>query len=481
MGVVKRETTPPARAAEVLAFALAIGVVNWFFPANPGFLRGVFNPYIALSFLIAVSYGKYYGFLALVYSTLIVALGLPVAVSVAAGRGFSISPAAWTDLSSSAPLTFAAAILQVYVLGIIRDSLTRRDRKAKDLLISLSRDKGLLKRQVRALREANLELEERVSRQEDSITSLYSQVQVLGSLNLNKALGAILEMTARYVGATRCSIWKHLPREKSLAFVSGKGWELGGDVATLMPDDGTIEGWVVRNGGMFSAKMLLVNDALARMDSGRNIITMPIVAGRRTWGVLNIEEMPFAKYNLYSERLLQVIMTLVAPALDRAIEFESVLRQEDINPVTGLPSFPELYAMLQLELARLSMEGGTLAVFVIELANMDDLVKECGREETLLLMKEVGNIVQEISGGPALVFHYKSEPQLAVLYPKLDSDGASHFSLNLLTRVNSMEWRAKDQRVYLEIILGFAARSGAGQSADALLEAAENLLEMQKV
>jgi GGDEF domain-containing protein len=477
---VTRTTTPSAHAAETLAFVLAIGVVNWFFPGDPGFLRGAFNPYSALSFLIAVSYGKYYGFFALGCSALVAAVGLPLAGSIASGRGLLIPAAAWAGFVSTAPLPFAAAILQVYVLGIIRDTLTRRDRKARDLLVSLSRDKGLLKRQVRALREANLELEERVSRQEDSITSLYSQVQVLGSLNLNKALGAIVDLTARYVGATRCSIWQHHPREKQLAFVCGNGWEQGAQ-ATLIPDEGTIEGWVVRNGGMFSVKMLLSNEALSRMDTGRNIITMPIVAGRRTWGVLNIEEMPFAKYNLYSERLLQVIMTLVAPALDRAIEFESVLRQEDINPVTGLPSFPQLYAMLQIELARLAVEGGTLAVLVLELANMDDLARAHGREQALLLLRDLAHLVQETSGGPALVFHYKAESQLAILYPKLDSDGASLFSLTVLAKVNSEEWKAKEERVSLEVMLGFAARSSAEQSADALLVAAENLLEMQKV
>jgi PleD family two-component response regulator len=158
-----------------------------------------------------------------------------------------------------------------------------------------------------------------------------------------------------------------------------------------------------------------------------------------------------------------------------------VLRQEDINPVTGLPSFPELYALLQLELARLSVEGGTLAVIVLELSNMDDLVAEHGREQTLLLMREVARVVQETSGGLAQVFHYKEEAQLAVLYPKLDADGASHFSLTVLGKVNSTEWKVKGERVFLEIILGFAARAGAGQSVDALLEGAVNLLEMQKV
>ena len=218
-----RDITPSAHAAEIAAFAVAVGVVNLFFPGDPGFLRGVFNPYIALSLLIAVSHGMYYGFLCLGYSAVIALVGLPAAASVASGHGISIPAGTWSGLSAAAALPLAGAILQVYILGIIRNSLMRRDRKSRDLLVSLSRDKGLLKRQVRALRDSNLELEERVSRQEDSITSLYAQVQVLSSLNLNKALGAILELTARYVGATRCSIWQHLPRDKSLVFVAGQG------------------------------------------------------------------------------------------------------------------------------------------------------------------------------------------------------------------------------------------------------------------
>jgi GGDEF domain-containing protein len=481
MVLVKKGTTPARNAVEILFFTLMVAALNWFFPRNPGFLEGFFNPYTFLSLLIAVSHGKYYGFLCLGYSVLEVGLGLPIARSLAAGSGFSLPAAAWGDLGRLAPLPLATAIIEVYILGIMRDSLTRGDRAARERLASISREKGLLKRQVRALREANLELEERISRQEDSVTSLYSQVQVLSSLNLGKALGALLEMTARFVGATRCSIWQHRPDAGSLAFVTGIGWDRGTEAETLLPDEGTIEGWVVRNNGMFSVKMLLDNEALRRMDRGSNIITMPIVTGRRTWGVLNIEEMPFARYNLYSERLLLVIMALAGPALERAIEFESVVRQEDVNPVTGLPSFPELYAMLELELARLAVENGTLALIVLEIANFRDLAEKSGQEQTLLLLRDLARMAEQASGGQARVFHYKAESQLAVLYPRLDADGASLFSLTLLEKAGTAEWKAREERVPLELVLGFAARVNAEQTADDLLKAAENLLEMQKV
>jgi GGDEF domain-containing protein len=373
----------------------------------------------------------------------------------------------------------AVTLGEVYLLGLIRDSLVRRESDSKARIAAATREQGLLQRQVRALQEANQELEDRVSRQEDSITSLYGQIQVLQSLNLSKALTAILEMVRRFVGATRCSIWEHRPEERKLELAARLGWTE--QSAASLPDEDTIEGWVVRNNMMFSVKMLLENEALAKLDARRNIMTLPISAGRRIWGILNIEEMPFVKYNLYAERLLLLIMALAGPALERAIEFQSLLTQEDTNPVTGLPSFSQFYSLLERELGRMAGEKGTLAVVVFELLNFPALAEQHGREHALGLLADVVRAVQEEAGPGSRFFHYKRDGQLAMLAPHLDGDGASLLSLNVLGRVNGGEWRVHETRVYLELILGFSVRSGSEKSPDEILEAAENLLTMQKV
>jgi GGDEF domain-containing protein len=469
---VKHTTTPVVKATGILAFALVIGAINYlFFPSNPGFLAGFFNPYTAVSLFIAVYYGKYYGFLSLGSSALAVGLGLLMGAP----------PVSAVSLARLAALPLAGSLVGVYVLGMVRDSLTRRDSRARSLLVSLSREKGLLKRQVRALEAANRELEERLSRQRDSVTSLYSQMQMLNSLNLSKAFLAILEIVRRFVGATRCSIWEHRPESRTLALASRLGWPEGAETTTTLADDSSIEGWVVRNNTMFSVRMLLQNEALARLDTGRTILTLPISAGRRIWGVLTIEEMPFAKYNLYAERLLLVIMALARPMLERAIEFESVVRQEDTHPITGLHSFPQFYAMLQIEFARLEAEKGTLAILVVECANFDELAGAHGKDQVFGLLRDLAGMTREIAAGPTWAFHYKTETQIALVCPNLDADGASLLSLTLLGNVNAREWRCGDTRVSIDLILGFAARSATGQSADELMEAAERLLEMQKV
>jgi GGDEF domain-containing protein len=477
---VFKNSDPFARAGELLAFSIAIGIVNIFVPGNPGFLSGFFNPYVTLALIVAAYYGKYYGFLSLGLSALIVGLGLPAAESLlASGRlGF---PDVLRQVLRIAPVPLAVAIVETYLLGLVRDSLTRKDRDAGERLRIMSREKGLALRQVRALSGVNRELEERISQQENSITSLYSQIEVLNSLNLEKALKAILEMARRFVGASRCSIWEHRAEAGRLERVAQLGDEDAAEIRSAIPDDTTIEGWVVRNNLVFSVRMLLENEALARLESGRNIITLPITAGHRIWGVLNIEEMPFARYNLYTERLLLMIMALAGPALERAIEYESLIRQEDINPVTGLPSFAQFYTLLERERARLAVEPGTLAVLVLEVLNFPALAAEHGRDPALGLLSEVSALLLDLSAGRARVFHYKAETQLVLLYPSLDADGVSLFSLTLLGRLNAKEWKLRDVGVRLEVILGFAVLSGHEQSSDDLLEAAGNLLEMQKV
>jgi GGDEF domain-containing protein len=474
-----RKDSAVATIAELAAFSLFLGGINAFFPGNPGFLSGFFNPYFLLALFSAVVYGKYFGFASLFFSAFIVAVPLPFVIDFTAfGKPPDLS-GYWSTLWRHAPLPAAVTLVELYLFGIARDSLSRRDTHSRSRIAAMSRDKGLLTRQVRVLQTANTELEERISSQEDSITSLYGQIQVLQSLNLSKAFQAILETVRRFVGATRCSIWEHKPERKSLELVASLGGEE--EAATSLQDESTIEGWVVRNNMMFSVKMLLEYDILAKLDTGRNIMTLPIAVGRRIWGVLNIEDMPFAKYNLYTERLLLLIMALAAPALERAIEYESLIGQEEINSVTGLPSFSRFFTLLEKELGRLTLEKSTLAVVIFELLNFPALSEQFGREEALRLLAEMARSAQALAGTQARFFHYKDEGQLALLYPNLDADGASLFSLNVLGKVNSETWEARGTRVYLDLILGFSVRTGAVKSPDDLLDAAENLLEMQKV
>ena len=474
-----RSHKPIIRIGEILVFPIAIGAVNLLFRDNPGFFRSSFNPYLLLALIVAAYYGKYYGLLSLVFSALIIAFPLPWALDFFE-RGTWGLPY-WNDLRRMAPVPMAATLVSAYILGLIRDAQVGRLAKAKERVRLFSRQKGVLTKQKHILETINRELEQRVSRQQDSITALHSEMQELYSLNLDRALETILTTAQRFSGASILSIWEAHPESKDLHVVASRGWEKSTSRPAVVSAENSIEGWVLRNNTVFSVKMLGQYENLRRMDRGVNIMTFPVRAGRKIWGVLNIAGMPFSKYNLYTEKLVTMILALAAPALERAAEYEAVVTQAEVNPVTGLAAFAQFFSLLNGTLQRARQNRETLSVLIFELTNYDDLSETFGRTSALQLVSRLAGQMVILSKNKANIFHYKNENQIVLLYPNLDYDGASLFSLEALNMVNGNDWFLNEKAVNLEVMIGYASLSEEQMETEGLLQIAENILEMQKV
>jgi diguanylate cyclase (GGDEF)-like protein len=320
-----------------------------------------------------------------------------------------------------------------------------------------------------------------VSRQQDSITALHSEMQELYSVNLDKAMETILSTVQRFSAASALSIWEARREDKELRMVANRGWEEGDSRPTVLSAESSIEGWVLRNNTVFSIKMLGQYENLRKMDRGVNIMTLPVFAGRKIWGVLNIAEMPFAKYNSYTEKLITMILALAAPALERTVEYEAVITQAEVHPVTGLPAFAQFFSLLNETLRRARQNRETLSVLILELTNFDTLSESFGRRNALQLIGQLAGQMVILSRNKANIFHYKDENQIVLLYPHLDYDGASQFSLEALNTINAKEWSLNEQLVYLEVMIGYASLTEEQVEAEGLLQIAENILEMQKV
>jgi GGDEF domain-containing protein len=306
-------------------------------------------------------------------------------------------------------------------------------------------------------------------------------MQELYSVNLDKALETILSTAQRFSDAAVLSLWEAHPESKDLRMVANRGWEEGSSRPTVVSAENSIEGWVLRNNTVFSVKMLGQYENLRKMDRGFNIMTFPVAAGRKIWGVLNIADMPFSKYNLYTEKLVTMILALAAPALERAVEYEAVVTQEEVHPVTGLPAFAQFFSLLSETLKRARQNRETLSVLILELTNFDSLAESFGRNNALQLISQMAGQMVILSKNKANIFLYKNENQIVLLYPNLDYDGASLFSLEALNGINQKEWSLNEKVVYLEVMVGYASLSEEQVEAEGLLQIAENILEMQKV
>jgi hypothetical protein len=464
---------------ELTLFSVILALVNFFFRQDPGFFKAVFNPYLALAILAASYYGRLYGMVSLFISAFIVVVPLSLVWEIVFPR--TLTSMYWKVLNDSALIPCSVTLIGTFFFGTLRDSSLKKYEKVKELLTKISREKGILKKESHALKLVNRELEKRLSTQKDSIISLYIRIQGLYTLNIKNSLNLILGTVQRFTGATSCSIWEYVQEYKKLLLRLSAGWENKSDATTVISVDNSIEGWVVRNNMLFTVKMVLQYDNLNKLDSGRNIYTVPMQAGHKIWGVLNIERIPFEKYNLYTEKILLMIIALAAPALERAIEYESFTVKEPANPITGLPPFSQFYIYLEMEVNRMVMEKGTLSIIIVENINYSELIDGLGKEGLFKLYIKMTDEIKRLSEGKSIFFHYKSDNQFCLLYPNLDYDGCSIFCLKILEALNQKDIELEARIIKPEIILGYASLGEKDNNAKALIDMADNLLEMQKV
>lgn len=464
---------------EAVFASLVLAAINLLLPENPAFLSLYFTPYISLALFFAVFGGTRFGFISLSASIVSAAGLLPLSLPLIYPE-YS-TRVIWHMLYPDIFIGFSAGLVLTYLFGMLRSRLSRENDVLWERLKRTVKKNYRYTVQAKALIATNEELEERLSRQQESIMALFDQVKKIDTVSVDAVLDVLLETVHIFTQADSASIWRYQPVHGTMTLAAARGWEADEGAETSLSVGETIEGWVVRNNQYFSVRMLLQYDNLRRIYDDRNIITFPIEIENQIWGVLNIEELPFIKYNLYTERLLFIIISLIEPSLQKAVEYQAIMQREEIDTLTGLPLFSSFYHVLQKDLERKQLEQGKISIIVLDVVNYSDILSE--QEEERVKGVIIPQIIQAIYGATETQgqgFQFKLENQFAFIYPNLDYDGASLYCLEILERMNDFEITAGDRKLPLEVIIGFSSFSG-DDDADDMIERAENLLEMQKV
>ncbi|TFG62477.1 MAG: hypothetical protein E4H36_07910 [Spirochaetales bacterium] len=468
----------PLYVIEAVIFPLVVGIVNLFFPDKPGFAGMQFLPYLVPPLFMAAYAGLGFGFLSFGVGAVLLFGPFPFAAFLLYGT--APGPAYWRTLLPAASIPFAVAIVLLYSFGLIQKYFAHSLSALKERFRNTIKSQHMVQKKAKILERVNVELDERLSRQQESITALYNQLKGIDTLSVANTLTSLLETVQIFTKATKASIWQYWQPNNSMKLAAQSGWLAEDRLKTEIPLEGTLEGWTYRNNQLFSVRMLLQYENLQKMDKGRNIIILPINIKKKSWGILSIEELPFEKYNLYTERVLYIIISLLEPALDRSIEHETFIEKEEKDSESGLPLFSSFFRFFEKEMERMELQKGTLCVVILEIANYDDLTGEYGERETAAIHQQLIPAIEGLTGNFAEIFHYKTRNQLGIIIPNLDYDGASLFCLEILEKINSGDWRIAGNPVNLEVLVGYSAYSGT-QTLDEMLTSAELLLEIQKL
>jgi hypothetical protein len=456
-------------AVTLIPFALNIG-----FYKDPGFVDWYGLPYLLTPLIFGGFYGLAWGFLQLVLAIL---AGFVLAPSLT-----GILSLVWLQnlvqaLKFSGPL----CVLGWLAVGFFyrRQSQLKRNLLAR--LRTIVREKTGLKRKAGSLERVNQILESRVASQKDSITLLRSQVHKLASLNLNQALDTMLETIHLFTDMKSGSIWVPKTDSARLSTAAVFGWTANPGRSTSVGLDDSVEGYVFRNGKPFSVRMVLGTQEFFKLNFDHNLLTLPIRVKGRVWGVLNIEDLPFERYSLYTESVLEILLSLIEPYLADILDHEALFQHREIDADTGLPQLTQLYRTLEHDLKHLAENSGQISLVVIEVSNFADLLKNWSRSDLKQLFPKIKLAFDEIHKMKSRAFHFKTDSQVAFVFSGLDQDGTSFLCLDLLSIIPRLGLEIQHQSVPLEVIVGFSASHDAGNSGQAMIEIAEDLLELQRL
>ena len=450
---------------ESMLFPLIPWGINFFFQEDPGFSSLFFLPYLGLLFVISAYYGKTSGFISFGVSIILIAITYRSSIP-----RFGIKELLIIPISGGG----------VYLLGIIRDVYTRQLDRIRERLKALVKENWLLKKTTSALSEVDRELEERVSRQAESITILSDNIQHIDSTNFHKALDLLMDTIYIFSKADKMSIWEHQHNPLRLVRYVQRGWTEKELEKKEVSIEGNILGWVFRNDTPFSIRMLLQYDHLRHLDDGNSILTYPIVFNKTIWGVLNIEKMPFTKYNSYAEGVVQMIIKLAEPNLEKAYEYESLIQSGKIEGDTRLPMFSLFKTSLTQMTENTREEEGNLSIILFEIINYKALADIHSESVILSLFPELNKTLENLTKNRGHIFHYKNKNQIAIIMPNTDQDGASLLCLEILEKINVDTWVAGDNKIALEGIIGFASMGMEITTPESMMERAEHLLSIQK-
>lgn len=362
--------------AETIFVLVVLHLLNLaFFADDPGYLGIHPHPYFAIIILSSLRYPR----LASLASTALVGGAL-------LGQAFLAPGGHFTQL---APVVFKYVILFVItnlVLGELGSMFYREIQEARERLSEMEKAHYTLQAQYDAMQLVKDELSERIVGQTSSILSLYEAAKRLESLDEDQIYSALLEITAKFIGAEACSLFLVDPETQASRLEKRFGWTADEKSRWGSPSfefgRGVI-GRVVEENRMVTLKELSDERSLAEAAKEsplETILAAPLVNEGRVEAVINVERIPFLKYSPTNIRLFYLIADLGSTALANSRRFSRMKKENILDVETGLATVAFLETSLHAELQRYQRTGLEFCFCLMQIDNEEELRNVLGKK-----------------------------------------------------------------------------------------------------
>ncbi|MBU1230088.1 MAG: GAF domain-containing protein [Proteobacteria bacterium] len=441
----------------LLGFALLTAVNVIWFRANLGFANVSPHPYWIVVLLLA----SRYGFLAGLGAGLVSA-ALAIGLSVIGRQGTTIYEI-WKMLLGE-PILFIAVGC---VLGEISQTVRTRYENLLDEHEELKDTFDKLRERYDALVKAKQEVDTRILSQEQTLTTMHETAQALRSLSEGELYPAALDMVAKFLGAEASSIY--LFEQGRLTLKAGHGALEGRQrPKALLPDSGLM-GRAFTGAHVASANVLLEMYEQGVLPDTDTLISAPLLTGsRKVLGVLNIEKLPFLKFNSQTIRMAEVFSGWCADALENALLYTDTKSRTITDDITGAYTLHYMSSRLTEECARARRYKTDLAVIVLDILGYVAYSEAEQRRILLSLSGALKQLLRNID----LLFSGDQPGRYVILMPNTPLVGAKVVGRKIVELIGSMEGMVDSQSGVLPVGMGVSAYDEANNTPELVLEGA---------
>lgn len=428
----------PEFVGGLLGLSLLVVINLLWFREEIGFLRVHPHPYWIVILLIATRYGfrggLWTGFLA---------AGIYVALLKLGRHDLSL----W-ELADTRYLVTPVLFLVVgMIVGEIREVQKRKFEQLESDHESLREAFDQLSRSYEAMDRAKEELDTRIISQEHTLSTLYDAAQGLKSLQEKEIYPAALELLKDFLSAEACSIY--MLSDNRLKLVIGSG-----DPAKLErkkevdPGDGMM-GRAVSSGETVSLNFFVSSRDFSQLEGSEIIISAPLVSSnKQTLGVLNIEKLPFVKFNPQTVRMASLLADWCSAAIENARTYKETKDRNISDEITDAYTYSYLQERLKEEFSRARRYKTPLSVLsldIVDFSVFSDQVKQDVLTVLSLVLKNKLRVVD-------LLFHGSNPGRYVIILPGTSVEGARVPKQRILDEINAFMFRPyEDDEKLLQI------------------------------
>lgn len=414
----------------LLGYAIAVAINIFWFRDNMGFYGFKFHPYWIIIIAIASRYGFRGGVIAGVAGGVIMLALIKIGHPELEIKQFMGYKYFGTPLFFLAVGTFLGELREIQKSKF--EDLENRHNDLKNSFSDLSRN-------YEAINLSKQELDTRIIGQEQTISTLYESAHALKSLKEGDIYPAVLRLLKEFVAVEECSIYK--ASENRLKMIVNLGWQEDNNRPLEVGFDDEFMGKAFSSGELVSINDVLTTNKSQTFSDLNLIFSVPIIDSRKeVLGVLNVEKIPFIKFNPQSIKMVSLLANWCGSAIENARIYKETKDKNIADDITGAYTYDYLCNRLDEEFQKARRYKFTFSILVLRIMEYNNIPEN----KMLEILPVFNTIFKGTVRNTDLLFVGKDPGIFIYLFPFTPAKGVKIVKDKLINAINEFKFRPYD-------------------------------------